>query len=369
MAWDAAVIGAGVFGAWTAWHLRRAGASVLLVDAWNPGHSRASSGGETRVIRMSYGADEIYTRMSMRSLALWRELFERTGQPLFHRTGVLFLGRDDHPYIVSTRQTLLRCGVPMEWLSGGDLANRYPQMRIADPRVSAVWEPSSGVLMARRAVAAVVADAIAGGVVFETRPIASPRQIAAGAVVFSCGPWLPKIFPELLGQRIFPTRQEVFFFAPPAGSREFSPERMPAWVDFPDPRGPYGVPDIESRGFKVAFDRHGAEFDPDTGDRRIGDQGLAEARRFLAERFPALRDAPLVESRVCQYANTSSGDFLLDRHPGFENVWLAGGGSGHGFKQGPAVGEYLAGRILRGGEPEPRFSLASKQETQQRAVY
>jgi sarcosine oxidase len=369
MVWDAAVVGAGVFGAWTAWHLRRAGASVLLVDAWGPGHSRASSGGESRLIRMGYGADAIYTRMSMRSLEMWRALFERTGQPLFHRTGVLYLAREDHPYTSAARETLLRCGVPFEWLSGDELAKRYPQMRIADPRVYAILERDSGALMARRAVAAVVRDAIESGVVYETRAVASPRDLAAGTVVFACGPWLPKVFPELLGKRIFPTRQEVFFFAPPAGGREFAPECMPAWIDFTDPRGPYGFPDLENRGFKLAFDQHGGAFDPDTGDRCIGAAGLAEAYRFLGERFPALGNAPLTESRVCQYENTSSGDFLIDRHPGFENVWLAGGGSGHGFKHGPAVGEYLARRILHRGEPEPRFSLAGKREVQRRTVY
>jgi sarcosine oxidase len=210
---------------------------------------------------------------------------------------------------------------------------------------------------------------VRNGVVYETRAITSPREIAAGAVVFACGAWLPQVFPELLGKRIFPTRQEVFFFATPAGSHEFGPESMPAWIDFTDPRGPYGTPDLESRGFKVAFDEHGGDFNPTTGDRRVSAEGLAAACRFVAERFPALRGSPMTESRVCQYENTSSGDFLIDRHPGFDNVWVAGGGSGHAFKHGPVVGEYLARRMLGGGEPEPRFSLASKQESQQRTVY
>jgi glycine/D-amino acid oxidase-like deaminating enzyme len=369
MAPDVAVVGAGVFGAWTAWHARRAGASVRLMDAWGPGHARSSSGGESRIIRMGYGADEIYTRMSMRSLIMWRELFERTDQPLFHRTGVLHLGREDHPYSVATRETLARCGVAMEVLANGELARRYPQMRIDDPAMFGILEPESGALLARRAVAAVVEDAVASGVVYETPAMRSPREIAAGAVVFACGPWLPKLFPEVLGRRIFPTRQEVFLFGPAAGDRRFAPEHLPAWIDFTDPRGPYGFPDLESRGFKLAFDRHGDEFDPDSGDRRISAAGLAEAYRFLSERFPALADAPLTESRVCQYENSSNGDFLLDRHPDFDHVWLAGGGSGHGFKHGPAVGEYLAARILRRGEAEPRFSLASKRETQSRTVY
>jgi glycine/D-amino acid oxidase-like deaminating enzyme len=194
-------------------------------------------------------------------------------------------------------------------------------------------------------------------------------RIEAGIFVFACGPWLPKLFPDLLGQRICPTRQEVFFFAPPAGDRRFSPPELPIWIDFTDPRGPYGFPDLEGRGFKLAFDRHGAAFDPDSGDRTIAPASVAEALAFLAERFPLLRDSPLTEFRVCQYENTSNGDFLIDRHPDLNNVWLVGGGSGHGFKHGPAVAEYVSARILNGAPSEQRFSLASKGVTQNRSVY
>jgi glycine/D-amino acid oxidase-like deaminating enzyme len=121
---------------------------------------------------------------------------------------------------------------------------------------------------------------------------------------------------------------------------------------------------------KVAIDRHGEPFDPDTGDRVASAEGLAEVRRYVARRIPELKDAPVAESRVCQYENTSNGDFLIDRHPEFENVWLVGGGSGHGFKHGPFVGEYVAARIEGRTEGiEPRFSLSSKLETRARSVY
>jgi glycine/D-amino acid oxidase-like deaminating enzyme len=198
---------------------------------------------------------------------------------------------------------------------------------------------------------------------------ASGERISAGTFVFACGAWLPKLFPDLLARRIYPTRQEVLFFAPPPGDQRFSPTQLPVWLDFTDPRGPYGFPDLEARGFKLAFDRHGAPFDPDSGDRTLGPMSILEARSFLAERFPALRDAALSEFRVCQYENTSNGDFLLDRHPDFDNVWLVGGGSGHGFKHGPAVGEYVSARILGNAGAEPRFSFASKAEQQKRTVY
>ena len=198
---------------------------------------------------------------------------------------------------------------------------------------------------------------------------ASGESIPADAFVFACGPWLPKVFPELLGNRIFPTRQEVIFFGPPAGDESFSPPKMPVWIDFSDNLGFYGFPNIDNRGFKVAFDKHGPPADPDNMERILGEDKLREARRYVARRFPALRNAPVIESRICQYENTSNGDFLIDRHPSWDNVWLVGGGSGHGFKHGPAVGEYASERVLKGGTIDQRFSLATKNIRQDRAVY
>jgi sarcosine oxidase len=380
---DVAVIGAGSFGSWTAWRLRCAGRSVLLIDAWGPGHSRSSSGGESRIIRMGYGGDEIYTRMALSSLAEWKELFARAGEHLFHRTGVLWMGRSGDPYSESTRSTLKSVGIPIEILSAPELAERYPQMRVQDSNSFGILESEGGALMARRAIATVVRDLIGRGGEYTTAAITAPfgrgrlgfvetrdgTRISADTFVFACGPWLPKLFPDILRERIWPTRQEVLFFAPPAGDRRFSPPELPIWIDFTDPRGPYGFPDLEGRGCKLAFDRHGALFDPDSGDRAVNLGSVAEARAFLAERFPLLRDAPLIEFRVCQYENTSNGDFLIDRHPELTNVWLAGGGSGHGFKHGPAVAAYISGRILNGAAAEPRFCLQTKATTQSRTVY
>jgi len=175
------------------------------------------------------------------------------------------------------------------------------------------------------------------------------------------------MFPELVGNRLFISRQEVFFFAPPAGDARYAPSALPTWIDLAHEA--YGMPDLENRGVKVGIDRHGGAFDPDIGSRMSSEEGLSEARRYLGTRFPALHDAAVVEARVCQYENTSNGDFLLDRHPAFENVWLAGGGSGHGFKHGPAVGEYLAGRVLDGKPGDPWFSLESKLALQRRAIF
>ena len=203
-----------------------------------------------------YGADEIYTRMSMRSLDMWLDLFQRTGDPLFHRTGVLRLSHDDDAYSVASRATLARVGAPHEVVSPDELARRWPQMRLPVPGTYGLFEPESGALMARRAVAAVVDQAIALGADYAIQSVTWPNpQIDAATFVFACGPWLPKLFPEILGRRIYPTRQEVYFFAPPAGDDSFAPGSLPVWTDFTDPSGPYGFPDIEGRGIKLAFDR------------------------------------------------------------------------------------------------------------------
>ena len=377
---DVAVIGAGVFGAWTAHQIQHAGAKVILIDAYGAGNSRASSGGESRIIRMGYGPDEIYTRSAQRSLELWQGLFKRTGQSLFHRTGVLWLAREDDSYSISTLATLQRTGVVFEKLTRTELELRYPQLDFG--RVAwAIFEPNSGVLMALQAVRVIVEEVRRNGITYLHDSVLPPKGdrkleslitaggsvIAADTFLFACGPWLPKLFPDLLGELIQVTRQEVFFLGVPAGDDRFSPPRMPVWIDFNDLV--YGIPDVEGRRFKIAVDAHGPDFDPDTDDRVATEKGLMEVRRYLAARIPALANAPIVETRVCQYENTSNGDFLIDRHPDLENVWLVGGGSGHGFKHGPAVGEYAAGLISGKAKPEPRFGFASKAKVQRRMVY
>jgi monomeric sarcosine oxidase len=382
---DVAVVGAGVFGAWSAYFLRKSGASVILLDAYGPANSRSSSGGESRIIRMGYGADEIYTRWSQHALPLWKTLFAEAGRPeLFHQTGVLWIAPQKYQYALESLAMLQKNNIPSEKLSLDDLRRRYPQISF-DQDSWGIFEPESGVLMARRAVQTLVERARQIGVEYRSAAILNPagekmlgsiattsgETISARSFVFACGSWLPQIFPGVLGQRIFTSRQEIIFFGIPAGEQRFTQPAMPTWLYLQDEF--YGMPDLESRGFKVADDRHGPRVDPNTQSRVASPAAVETARQFLARRFPALKDAPIVETRVCQYENTSNGDFLIDRHPQLENVWLVGGGSGHGFKHGPSVGEYVAAQLTGGAETrkksEPRFSLATKQSTQNRAVH
>lgn len=379
--YDVAVIGAGVFGSWTALQLARLGRRVLLLDAYGPGHSRSSSGDESRIIRMGYGADEIYTQWSLRSLAEWKKLFAAGGNdPLFQKTGVLWLANENNEQWSATRDVLGRNSVRIEELSSVELKSRYPQFNF-EGITGGIYEPESGVLLARRAVAATVAEAVRLGVDFKLAAAKPPAgtasieflQTSAGEefeakqFVFACGAWLKKLFPDVLGPKIFPTRQCVFYIGLPAGNSSFTSPLLPTWLFKNDEC--YGMPDIEGRGLKIALDRHGEPADPDSLSRIPTSSEVEEIRRYIAYRFPALTDAPIAESRVCQYENTSSGDFLIDRHPQIGNVWFAGGGSGHGFKHGPALGEYVASQLHRTAAAQPRFQLQKKDTVQKRAVY
>jgi glycine/D-amino acid oxidase-like deaminating enzyme len=380
---DIVVVGAGVFGAWTARNLQRLGRRVLLIDAWGPAHARASSGGESRLTRGSYGADQVYTQMALESLAEWRALSARVELPLFHETGVLFFFPKLEDYVTQTVEAHRRLRLPTELLDNREMRRRFPQIDFDGIEIG-LFEPRFGALMARRAVQTIVAEFAAAGGEYRQAAVTPPKgegplrrielesgeAVSAARFVFACGPWLPKLFPDLLGRRIFPTRQEVFFFAPEAGDRRFAVGALPGWADFNGGDIYYGFPDLEGRGFKIAHDAHGPPIDPDVGDRAFSAEALADVRAFMRRRFPVLAGRPLNEARVCQYENSANGDLLIDFHPTRPNVLLVGAGSGHGFKHGPAVGRYAA-RLLEGALPEiePRFSLASKGERQNRAVH
>ena len=382
--WDTIVVGAGVFGAWTAWQLQQRGQRVLLVDAYGPAHARASSGGESRMTRGSYGPDEIYTRMAYASLAQWKWLSARSGLPVFHGLGVLFFFGQREKYVDDTLAVHAKLGLPTRTLDRAELMRRWPQARWDDVALG-LFEPEFGALMARRAVQTLVQEFVSGGGKLRIGEVIRPEErdapldavvLATGErlhserIVFACGAWLPKLFPAELGGRIFPTRQEVFFFAPAPGDDRFLPGNFPGWADFNTGDIYYGFPDLEARGFKIAHDQHGPAIDPDAGDRIASAEGLADVRGYLARRFPALAGRPLAEARVCQYENSANGDLLIDRHPSLRNVWLVGAGSGHGFKHGPEVGRMAAELVLAGtAATEPRFSLATKAQHQERSVH
>jgi len=288
---DCVVVGAGVFGSWTALRLRESGRSVALVDALGPGNAKSSSGGASRVIRLGYGGDEIYTRWALRSLVAWQELFARAGRPdLFQHRGVLWTARLGHPHGEGTLRAFRELGVAHETLSAADLRHRYPAMRCFEDAIG-IFEPQSGALLANQAVQAVAREAERAGVEVTEGAVQAfaeegrleriatdgGRAIEGAQFVFACGPWLPKLFPRAVGRRIRVTRQPIFYFDAPGID-------LPVWIDFTDPRGGYTIPPLAGKSFKLALDQHGAAFDPDAGSRSVTEEEAAAARALRSAR-------------------------------------------------------------------------------------
>jgi sarcosine oxidase len=363
------VVGAGCFGAWTALELLRRGARVTLLDAWGPGHSRASSGGATRIIRSTYGSHAIYTRMARRALTRWQEYDARWGADLLRSTGAVWLVPAGSSFADASAAVLAAEGIPFQELTLREAARRYPQMSFDD--VARVWfEPEAGYLFASRACAHLTARFVAEGGTYRIAAAVSPAvldgrgvtladgsNVHADAYVFACGPWLGELFPDVVADRVTATRQEVYYFGVPPGDGRFVEGQLPVWLECGS-RFVYGVPSDDGRGFKIADDTPGPVMNPTTDERVPTLDGVRAARSYLGGRFPALRDAPLVGAEVCQYEATPDSHFIIDRHPYDHRVWIVGGGSGHGFKMGPIVGEMAAAAVLGQALPDPAFSLA-----------
>lgn len=366
-----AVIGAGVFGGWTALHLLRHQVDVTLLDSWGPGNSRASSGGETRVIRAIYGANRIYTEMAVRAMKLWQENEARWSRKLFTKTGALWMVIAAEQFELDALPLLREAGLPYEKLEIAEAAKRFPQVNFKGVQW-ALMEQEAGYLNARQACQVVLEHfQIEGGKYRQVSvqpgrivknamsqiTLSDGNMLSADVFIFACGPWLGKIFPDLLGDLITPTRQEVFYFGTPPGNTHFEEQNFPVWINHGTSLF-YGIPGNQWRGFKVADDTHGPPFDPTNGERTFSPQALKAARNLMEFRFPELKGAPLLESRVCQYENSPDSNYIIDRHPAAENVWIVGAGSGHGYKMGPALGEYVAGVVLQNKPQNPFFNLA-----------
>ena len=366
-----AVIGAGAFGGWTAHHLLKKGYDVTLLDVFGPGNSRASSGGDSRVIRGIYGEDKIYVDLVARSFKLWKRYQKQWQQSLYFPTGALWFFQVDDTYAQKSLPIVNQAGLKSEQISKKEVEKKFPQINLTDLK-SFYFEHEAGYLPARHCCQVVLENfvkkggeykqlAVKPGKIFNNKLteliLSDGSKLNADSYVFACGPWLSKVFPNVLKDIITPTRQEVFFFGTPYGDSSLFESNMPVWVDF-GKKIWYGIPGADWRGFKVADDTRGTEFDPTSGNRKASESGLESARNYLAKRFPSMKDAPLLESRVCQYENSPDGNYIIDKHPEAENTWVIGGGSGHGFKLGPALGEFVVDRVIGNKEIDPFFALS-----------
>ena len=363
---DVIVVGAGAFGGWTAYYLRQLGARVRLVDAYGPGNSRATSGDETRGVRSSYGdrgvRGELWTRWANQAIDRWAAFDDQWGREmkvhLFFKTGDFIFRPAAEVFTDRTQELWKALRIPFEVPKVEDVARTYPQFNLTKITF-ALYDPRAGVVRARRACE-VLAEAFrqSGGEVFmgyaamgartgdrlqNIRTTGPAATLTAATFIFALGPWFPKAFPDLMASRLRTPLGHVHYFGTPPGDESFTFPNIPSW-NFPGVTGWAALPP-DNRGFRVRL-RGSSATDPDTSDRAFDRTHDAPARTFLAERFPRMTNAPLVETRACHYEMSSSGNFIIDRFPGFSNVWVAGGGTAEGFKFGPVVGEYIAKRVL-----------------------
>ncbi len=370
---DIAVIGAGTFGAWTALKLQQAGAQVTVIDQYGPANSRATSGGETRGVRTGYGDRThglLWTRWAKRAIQEWKEWDEQGRDMLlprvFFTTSDLILRDEWTEFMEDTRKNWDEVGVRYEVLDSDEIARRWPVVDVTGIAV-ALHELDAGVVRARRAIESVarvfrqaggevkVGRADLGGSTgrrLDDLRLQPAESFSAGEYVFALGPWYPKVFPQLMGNRLRTPIGHVAYFRTPPGDNRYSHPNLPSY-NFPGVTGwPALSPD--NRGFRVRTGGRPPEADPDTSRRWLRPEELDRPRGFVRERFPGLADAPITETRACHYELSVTRNFFFDHHPDFDNVWLAGGGSAEGFKFGPVIGDYLAGRIL-GTETDPEL--------------
>jgi sarcosine oxidase len=365
-----AVVGAGAWGGWTAYWLRVHGASVTLLDAYGPGNSRATSGDETRGVRSSYGEREQWVRWAAESIRRWQAWDEEWSGVLhrrhFFRTGDLILRPDWDAFTETTRETWDRVGVRYEVLAHDELRYRYPQIALDGIGIG-LLEPDAGVARARRScesVAEIVkrmgGDVRVAHAALGTRNsgrmhdvvLNGGERLAADAFVFACGVWLPKVLPDAMAGKMRGPLGHVFYFGTPAGDTRFTYPHLPSW----NVGGTTGWPALgeDNRGFRVRWGGRAPE-DPDTSERWVDPSLFDGAREFVDRWFPALSGAPILETRACHYDGSINRNFIIDRHPGLDNVWIAGAGQAEGFKMGPVVGEYTAQRVL-GLETDPALA-------------
>jgi sarcosine oxidase len=363
------VVGAGAFGGWTALYLREMGLSVTLIDQYGPGNSRATSGGESRQIRAGYGEREIYTRWVLQAFERWQAREAEWGKKLFFRTGQLSLAREWTRELTDTRKVFDKLGVKYDVVKHDDLVRQYPQMSTQSVDFG-MYTPSTGVLKAREGCVAVeqafekkgghfvtakVEMGRRSGGTLQDVALSTGQRVAAQTFVFACGPWLPKVFPSVMKNKLATPRRVVFFYGTPPGDERFTYPNFPTWaVD-----EAYGFPSIEGKGFKVVPTFERVLVDPDTQEHTLTPDELRKGREFVTKWFPALAGQPLVESKVCQREDSVDEHFIVDQHPELSNVWLVGGGSGHGYKHGIMLGDYVANRVV-GKDKNPELAATFK---------
>ena len=368
-----AVIGAGIWGACSAYHLKKEGADVELYDMWGPGNARSGSGGASRIIRLTYGNDKIYTELTNKSFAFWKELSNKSERELYNENGMLWLvSQNDSSYVTNSSKHIQNCGHTLEEISIEKAKNIYPNINFEDIN-QVFFEKKAGTLMASRCCKNVVREYQKNGGKIKIGEVKideenlntknsisfNGKTIDADKYIIACGPWNRILLPNMLQKLTYISRQEVYYFSVPNNqAKSFNLNSMPCWLDLnEDNPSYYGIPFHLNKGFKIAYDERTTLFDPDESDRIPLPELVDRTKSYLYHRFPKLKGLPITEARVCQYENSLDGNFIINHHENNNNVLVLSGSSGHGFKMGPGLGELVRNIVLENKEIPEFFNI------------
>ena len=356
-----AVVGAGVFGVTAALALRRRGYRVTLIDPGPLPHPLAASTDISKVVRLDYGPDADYTALMERALDGWREWNAVWPEPLFHETGIAFLCRapmSPGGFEHDSFDLLCARGHRPERLDARAITTRFPAWQ-PGRYVDGYFNPDGGWAESGRVVARLVeesrrqgivlrAGAAVAGLAAEGSRVTGVRLTGADAVradrvVVAAGAWTPHLLPHL-AEQVVSTGQPVFHLAPPDRTL-FEPDRFPVFGADLSRTGYYGFPVNRDGVVKIAHHGSGRAMHPESPERAVTAAETRRLREFLHDTFPVLAPAPIVFTRVCLYADTTNGHFLIARDPAREGLVVATGDSGHGFKFAPVLGDIVADAV------------------------
>jgi glycine/D-amino acid oxidase-like deaminating enzyme len=361
-----AVLGGSAWGGWIALKLLEAGLAVQVIEPQGAGHDQSGSGGLSRIIRATYGGDPLYMDMVDQSFKDWDAYARLWNKPLITYTGLLWLFQTDPAYVTHSLAQMHEFGYALEDWTLSRAQNSYPDFRWDDIQ-HVFYEPKAGFIPAADTCRLLQQQVIAAGgqwLSLSGKPgsasndqlqevlLSNGEKLTADWYVFAAGAWNPLLFPDVFHEKVYLSRHEVSFFSP----KQATPQ-LPIWLDF-DAAGTlfYGIPHQEP-GIKVSFDERTHTLTDANAERTTNPILVQRNQQYLNHRLPFTQQNNLAHNRVCVYDNTPDGDFILDIHPRYNNVLIASGSSGHGYKMGPAIGQLVAGHLSKQSTLPQKFSL------------
>lgn len=359
--YDFLIIGGGIFGVSAAVELKKRKYSVGLINPDAIPHPLAASTDISKAVRMEYGSDAEYFDMAELSIQRWKEWNELFGLRLYHEVGFLMLCKgsidsDRHSFEKHSYLNLKKKKYPTELLNAAEIKRRFPAVN-SDVYIEANYNPIGGYVESGLAVETLAKYARQLGVEIHEGQTADSfeikhnrlmgvktregRQFSCGQAIVAAGAATPYLLPEL--QPFMKTTGHPVFHIKPSRPELFKAPQMAVFTADISNSGWYGFPLHAKQGVvKAALHSNGQSLDPERDNRRVSDAQIKILRSFLKETFPTLADDPLVYTRICLYTDTLDGHFWIDQHPQIEGLSVSSGGSGHGMKMGPMLGEMTA---------------------------